>query len=423
MTFFLWTAFFVTVSLFLLSSFLSAAETALTAFSRPRIYRLAKKGNPRAKSIERLTHKMNHAIGSILIGNSATNTLATSLATAIFMQLFDETGVVIATCTMTILMLTFLEVMPKMYAITHAESLILKMAPSIKVCLTILSPFMNLVSIISERVLALFGSPTPQPEGWSSTLEELRSAIDLHGKEKLQKESVMLHSILDLSSVLVKEITIHRSDVEMINADQSIEKVYQQVLKSPYSRLPVWKGSPENIVGVIHIKTFLKEFVKAAHSQKKLDIKKACVAPWFIPETTPLLYQMQAFRQKRHHLALVVDEYGSFCGIVTLEDILEEIVGEIDDEHDLKNSDIRRTKEKAYLIDGAVTVRDFNRQFGLEVPDEEASTLAGLVINESRDIPKIGQTFKFYGIEFKVLRREENQLTLLRVKIPEVEDA
>jgi Mg2+/Co2+ transporter CorB len=163
--------------------------------------------------------------------------------------------------------------------------------------------------------------------------------------------------------------------------------------------------------------------VKASHSQKKLDLKKACVSPWFIPETTPLLYQMQAFRQKRHHLALVVDEYGAFCGIVTLEDILEEIVGEIDDEHDLKNSDIRRTKEHAYLVDGSVTVRDFNRQFGLEVPDEEASTLAGLVINESRDIPKVGQSFKFYGIEFKVLRREDNQLTLLRVKIPEVEEA
>ncbi len=422
MTFFLWISLFLAISLFLLSSFLSAAETALTAFSRPRIYRLAKKGNMRAKSIEQLTHKMNHVIGSILIGNNATNMLATALATAIFTKLFDEVGVAIASGIMTLLLIIFLEVMPKMYTITHAESLILKIAPAIKFCLKILSPLMSIVSIISERALALFGSPTPQPEGWSSTLEELRSAIDLHGKEKLQKESVMLHSILDLSSVLVKEIMIHRSDVEMIDADQSIEKVYQQVLKSPYSRLPVWKGSPENIVGVIHIKTFLKEFVKASHSQKKLDIKKACVSPWFIPETTPLLYQMQAFRQKRHHLALVVDEYGAFCGIVTLEDILEEIVGEIDDEHDLKNSDIRRTKEHAYLVDGSVTVRDFNRQFGLEVPDEEASTLAGLVINESRAIPKVGQSFKFYGIEFKVLRREDNQLTLLRVKIPEMED-
>jgi Mg2+/Co2+ transporter CorB len=420
MTFFLWVSFSVAALLFLISSFFAAAETALTAFSRPRIHRLAKRGNPKAKRVEELAKQMNSAVGSILIGKNVMDILGTSLITTVFMQLFDETGVVIATIILTFVVIVFLEVLPKMYAITYPETLSLAIAWTIQKCVVILTPLMYIVQIISEKTLALLGMSISRTESWPSAIEELRSAIDLHGKERLKNETHMLHSVLDLSSLTVEEIMVHRSDVEMIDMDQSLQTIHDQILKSPHTRLPVWKHSPENIQGILNVKTFLNEYLKAQSNKKEeFDLKKTFTKPWFIPETTPLLHQMHAFRSKRSHLAIVIDEYGSFSGIVTLEDILEEIVGEIDDEHDIKSINIRPTKDGAYLMEGIVTLRDVNKQFDLEIPDEDTSTLAGLLIHESQSIPRVGQRFHFYGLTFTVIRREENQITLLRVEIPE----
>lgn len=420
MTFLLWVSFSIAVLLFLISSFFAAAETALTAFSRPRIHRLAKRGNLKAKRVEELSKQMNSAVGSILIGKNVMDILGTSLITTVFLQLFDDSGVIIATVALTFVVIVFLEVLPKMYAITYPETLSLAIAWTIQKCVVVLNPLMYVVQIISEKTLSLMGMSISRTESWPSAVEELRSAIDLHGKERLKNETHMLHSVLDLSSLTVEEIMVHRSDVEMIDMDQPLQIIHDQILKSPHTRLPVWKHSPENIQGILNVKTFLNEYLKAQSSKKEeFDFKKTFIKPWFIPETTPLLYQMHAFRSKRNHLAIVIDEYGSFSGIVTLEDILEEIVGEIDDEHDIKSINIRSTKDGAYLMDGIVTLRDINKQFDLELPDEETSTLAGLLIHESRSIPEVGKRFYFYGLTFTVIRREDNQITLLRVEIPE----
>lgn len=420
MTFLIGVSFSVAVLLFLISSFFASAETALTAFSRPRIHRLAKRGNLKAKRVEDLSKQMNNAVGSILIGKNVMDILATSLMTTVFMQLFDETGMIIATMILTFVVIVFLEVLPKMYAITYPETLALAIGWTIQKCVTVLTPLMYVVQIISEKTLSLLGMSISRTESWPSAIEELRSAIDLHGKERLKNETHMLHSVLDLASLTVEEIMIHRSDVQMIDIEEPLQSIHDQILKSPYTRLPVWKNSPENILGILNVKTFLNEYLKAkANKKEEFELKKALIKPWFIPESTPLLHQMHAFRSKRSHLAIVIDEYGSFSGIVTLEDILEEIVGEIDDEHDIKSMNIRPTKDGAYLMEGIVTLRDINKQFDLEIPDEEMSTLAGLLIHESQTIPEVGQKFHFYGITFTIIRREENQITLVRVELPQ----
>lgn len=416
---FLWASFSLAVVLFLLSSFFAAAETALTAFSRPRIHRLAKKGNARAKRIEMLAAKMNHTVGSILIGKNAMDILGTSLMTTVFLQIFSESGVVVATMFLTLFIIIFIEVMPKMYAISQPENMSLSISLVMQWCVRLLSPLMYVVQIVSEKTLSLLGMRMHRVESWSSAIEELRSAIDLHGKERLTHESHMLHSVLDLSSLTVDEILIHRSDVMMVDVSQPIGEIYKLVLESSYTRLPVWKNSPENIIGILNTKTFINEYVKHKHAKDEtlLDIKKVITKPWFIPETTPLLQQMMSFRTKRHHLACVIDEYGSFSGIVSLEDILEVIVGEIEDEHDEHNTHIRPTKDGAYLVEGSVTIRELNKHFHLELPDEHFSTLAGLLIHESRSVPNVGQRFRFYGLHFNIVRKEEQQLDLVRLEI------
>lgn len=410
-----------TVILFLLMSFLSATETSLGAFSRPRMHRLAQKGNASAKTIEGFAQRMNHVLGIVLIGNNAANTLATSLATTLFMQAFDETGVLLSSVALAFFVIIFLEIIPKTYAITYPETFMLRVSGFLKVFIKLFHPLMHIVQFISEKCLSLLGVTINKSESWLSSLEELRSAIDLHGREKLEKESSMLHNILDLSMVTVEEIMIHRSDVEMIHVDQSLDKTYKQVVNSRYSRLPLWERESENIVGIMHAKTFL-----TAYSQRKdkktLDLIKLSDRPWFVPSVTLLLSQMHEFKARKKHLAIVVDEYGSFSGIVTLEDLLEEIVGQIDDEYDLDRMDIRAAKDGSFWVKGTVTIRDFNRHFGVHLPDEEASTIAGLLLYESRDIPKVGQTYFFHEIEFKILRRERNQTTLVKVRFPEEND-
>lgn len=415
----LWASFSFAVLLFVLSSFFAAAETALTAFSRPRIHRLAKKGNAPAKRIEDLANKMNHTVGSILIGKNAMDILGTSLMTGVFIQLFSESGVIVATIILTLVIIIFIEVMPKMYAISHPETLALGISWIMQKCVQILSPLMYVVQIISEKTFALLGMRISRTESWSSAMEELRSAIDLHGKERLTHETHMLHSVLDLSTLAVDDILIHRSDVMTIDFDQSLSVIHKQVLNSTYTRVPVWKHSPENIIGILNTKTFLNEYEKhkAEKNKTPFDLKKVLTKPWFIPETTPLLQQMLAFRSKRHHLACVIDEYGSFSGIVSLEDILEVIVGEIEDEHDNHNTQIRPTKDGAYLVEGVVTIRELNKQFNLEIPDATYSTLGGLLIHETRHIPSVGQRFQFFGMRLNIVRKEDQQIDLVRLEI------
>jgi Mg2+/Co2+ transporter CorB len=211
---------------------------------------------------------------------------------------------------------------------------------------------------------------------------------------------------------------VHRKNVTMFNIEDPIEGIVEQVLDSPYTRIPFWRDNPDNIVGVLHAKLLLRALRKSEGDVGKIDLSEVMMEPRFIPESTALNEQLQAFRANKEHFAVVIDEYGSFMGIVTLEDILEEIVGDIDDEHDETMQGVKVLAGNRYMVDGTVTIRDLNRGFNWDLPDEEYSTLAGLILYESQTIPKVGQSFRYHGFTFDVVKRHKNQITMIRITPP-----
>jgi len=403
--------------LILISAFFSGSETALTAASRARMHALEQDGSARARLVSRLIGNPEKLIGAILLGNNLVNILASVLATSLFLSVFGEAGLVYATLTMTALVLIFGEVMPKTYAITNPERAALAVAPLIRLAVALFGPITNAVQMIVRLFLRLLGPGVAEGAAVLSAHEELRGAIDLHHKEGgvIKTDRDMLGGVLDLMALEVEDVMIHRTKMHTINADDSPEKIVNQVLSSPYTRLPLWKDEVENIVGVLHAKTLLQAVHDASGDWSKVDPLDIATPPWFVPDTTSLRAQLNAFLKRKEHFALVVDEYGEVQGLVTLEDILEEIVGEITDEHDELETGVRPLGDGSVQVDGSVPTRDLNRAMDWDLPDEEATTLAGLVIHKSQTIPQPGQVFTFDGFRFEVLRRHRNKITTLKV--------
>ena len=403
--------------LLIFSAFFSGTETALTGSSRPLMHQLEQNGNTQAGLVNRLHEQKGRLIGTILIGNNLVNILASALATSISIAAFGEAGIAYATIIMTILVVMFSEILPKTYALQNADRVALKVAPFIRPIIFLFSPFTAATSFITRITFLVFGIKLHNKDGFVTGVEELRGAIELHKGDHgaVKSERAMLRSVLDLAEVEVGEIMVHRNTITMINADDKPEEIVSQVLASPYTRLPLWQEDPDNIVGIVHAKELLRALQQQTGKTAELNILNLLTDPWFIPETTHLIDQLQAFRERYEHFAFVVDEYGSLMGVVTLEDILEEIVGDISDEHDIRISGLRKHADGSYVVDGKFTIRDLNRQLDWNLPDEEAATVAGLIIHESRRIPEVGQTFLFYGVRFEVLRRKRNQIISVRV--------
>lgn len=410
--------------LLFLSAFFSGSETALTASSRAQLHRLEEEGNWRAAIVNKLRLNREKMIGGILLGNNLVNILASALATSLLIDLFGKGGVVYATLIMTLLILIFSEVIPKSYALYHATSAALFIGPIMRPIIIFFSPFLYFINLVVKFSLNILGIKLEEQYSYAGNEEELRGAIDLHkgADPEINQERVMLRSILDLGDVDVSEIMVHRKDVFMINADDEYEDLMTQIFDSPYTRIPIWEEKPENIIGVLHVKDILRTMRSLQNEDDqlvKLEVKDLASSPWFIPESTSLLDQLQAFRRRHEHFSLVVDEYGSFLGIVTLEDILEEIVGDISDEHDVAlPSGVRPQSDGTYVIEGTVTIRDLNREFEWKLPDDEASTLAGLILHEARIIPQVGQRFQYFGFRFEIIKRQRNQITLVKVVPP-----
>ena len=405
--------------LLLLSAFFSGSETALTAASRPLMHQLENDGNHRAKLINRLNKHRERLIGAILLGNNLVNILASALATSVMITLYGEAGVAYATIAMTLMILIFAEILPKTYAIKNADQMSLSIVPIVNTLVQILAPITRSIIFLVHGVLKIFQREDPL-DGLRSSSQELRGAIELHAHDDrpVDDERAMLKSVLDLPEVQVGEIMVHRKDVAMINADQPAEKVLDEVLASPFTRIPLWQDQPENIVGVLHAKALLRAIRATDGKTEKTDninVIDLSAKPWFIPEQTTLLDQLQEFRRRHEHFALMVDEYGSFMGIVTLEDILEEIVGEISDEHDIAVPGVIKELDGSFTINGNVTIRDLNREFDWRLPDEEAATVGGLIMHESRRIPEQGHTFIFHGLRFQIVQRIRQQIRSVRV--------
>ena len=398
--------------LLFLSGLFSGSETALTATSASRIHRMAKGGNKRAGLVERLMDNSEKLIGAILLGNNLVNILASALTTAFFIRIFGEIGVVYATLVMTLLVLIFAEILPKTYAITHPEKVALKVAPFARLTVLVFSPFVALIQVIARLTLKLFGIDITDTSTLSAH-DEIRGAISLQAHEGrlIKNNKDMLDSILDLQDVQLEDVMEHRKNVEMINAADSADDIFTQVVKSSFTRLPLWKNDPDNIIGVIHAKEVLRAVKSNGGSADGLDFVHIANEPWFVPETTSLQEQLAKFRSQKAHFALVVDEYGAFMGVITLEDILEEIVGDIYDEHDTLSSDAQILQNGSIVTNGDTAIRDLNRQFNWNLNDDIAVTIAGYVIDIAETIPLPGQKFSREAFTFEVLKRRRNQIT------------
>ncbi len=395
------------------SAFFSGSETALTAASDARIHALAKRGNKNASAVEALRLHKEKLISSLLIGNNMVNVVATSLATSAAITMFNESGVLISSITMTILLVIFAEVMPKTYAFKNPDRFSLRVARPVQFVVRLLTPLTIALHAIIRLVIP------PHQTSQNDHREELRGMIalhgSLHGDTGRSEETVMLTSILDLGKMTVDEIMTHRASVAMVSADIDSEVAFNQIMELTYTRLPVYAGKSDNIIGVLHVKALLRATGRNPENAKMISIASVAAEPYFIPETTLLTDQLQAFRDRQEHFAIVVDEYGDFRGIVTLEDILEEIVGEIDDEHDVKLDDINPQDDGSWIVDGDVSIRELNRELGWDLPDYDATTIAGLLLHETQTIPEPGHEFRFHQCRFRILRSKRNKLERIRI--------
>ncbi|PIR37213.1 MAG: hypothetical protein COV35_10665 [Alphaproteobacteria bacterium CG11_big_fil_rev_8_21_14_0_20_39_49] len=406
--------------LLLMSGFFSGSETGLTAASRAKIHKLETGGDKRAALVSKLRDDKDGLIGTILLGNNAVNILASALATSLAIKYFGEQGVVYVTIIMTMMVLVFAEVLPKTYAFYNAEKVALFVARPLIVLVKILSPITKTVQKMVDLLMKMIGVTKDGEEDLEAS-DEIRGTIDLHHKEgkMIKREKDMLSSVLDLAALEVEEVMIHRKNIYSIDIDESPSEIITKVLDSSFTRIPLWKNKPDNIVGVLHTKALLKSLRGFDGDIEKIDILEIANKPWFVPETNTLSNQLHQFRVKRNHIAMVVDEYGALVGLITLEDVLEEIVGQIDDEHDDITSIAKKMPDGSYRIKGDTSIRDINRRLDWNLPDEEANTMAGLIIHESESIPEIGQEFQFYGVKFKIDRKKNNQITsIVASKLP-----
>ncbi len=406
------------VVLLLLSAFFNLSETALTAASRARMHALEQEGNGKARLVNRLLRRPEQLIGAVLLGNTLVDILAASLASGLAVILIGPAGVAYATAVMTLLIVIFSAVLPKTYAFAFADRVSLFVAPIMRATIALLNPFTMAIQFIVRQILKMTPTRRDDAANILEAHEEIRGTIDLkrRGGGVAKRDAAMLGGVLDLKDLQVQDIMVHRTKMQTINVDDPPQKVVEEVLKSQNTRLPLWKDETENIVGLLHTKDLLVALARVGWDVSRLEVASLAAQPWFVPDTTSVTDQLNEFLKRKAQLALVVDEYGEVQGLITLEDILEEIVGQITDEYDIQDTAIRLQADGSVNVDGAIAVRDLNRQMDWDLPDEEATTIAGLVIHEAQTIPEPGQVFTFYGYRFEILRKSRNKIAAIRIK-------
>jgi len=398
--------------LILLSAFFSSSETALTAVSEARIHELSLQGNKRARIIEQILLKKEKMISTILIGNNLVNIVVSVYATSFAISFFGEFDLIFVTILLTVFLVIFAEVIPKTYAFSNSDKLALNVAPVINFFIFVLTP----ATFITERFAKLVSGPAIKDE--EAKTEELRGMIRLHAGDEIRgkERGKMMSSMLDMDDVTIEAVMTHRGAVTMIDIEEDLEIAFKIIGESPYTRIPIYSGTPDNIIGILHAKELFRTLRRRNFKDvNAIKLSELMIQPYFAPETTLLLDQLEVFKTRREHFAVVVDEYGDFRGIITLEDIIEEIVGEIDDETDIKVKGVKPQPDGSFIIDGSVTIRDLNRSLGWYLPDQNANTIAGLVLHESKTIPEPGQEFRFYDIRFRILQKKGNFISQLRL--------
>jgi len=398
------------VGLIILSAFFSGSETAITAVSEARMKHLSENGDKRAEIVEKLIDRKSDLISTMLLASNLINILASALATSLLITIFGDFGIIISTIIMTTLVVIFGEILPKLLALKYNDYWVLVASYSMELTMKILGPISN----IATKISYLFLRDNEEISLLVDPHDEIRGQINIHHEDGIVKkgDKDMLGGILDLPEVTVEDVMTHRKNILTIDCDTDHNKVLSLMLENPYTRVPIWRNDKDNFIGILHIKDLLKKSI----SKEEFEISNILVEPWFVPETTSLKEQLSAFLEKKTHMALVVDEYGALMGLITLEDILEEIVGQITDEHDDEDEDILPEQANMIKVDGDSSIRDINREYGWKLPDDEAATIAGLIIHETRSIPKKGSIYSFHGFRFKILNRQRNQITSIRIQ-------
>ncbi len=405
---------FISIIIFLIicSAFFSCSETALTAVSEARINELVTQGSKRAKLIEKILKNREKMISTILIGNNFINVIASVYATSFAIMYFHQAQLVLVTIFLTIILVIFAEVIPKTYALKNADHISLSVAPLINVIIFLLTP----ATLFTEKLARILTGPEIEDD--EAKTEELKGMIRLHAGEESRaiERGKMMSSMLDMEDVTIEAVMTHRGTVTMIDEKSSPSEILRIVGQSPFTRIPVYSGTKDNIIGILHAKELFRYLQKNNFQNvQSINLTNIIIEPYFAPETTLILDQLEIFRGRKEHFAVVVNEYGDLRGIISLEDILEEIVGEIDDETDLDVEGVKPQPDGSLIVDGSVTIRDLNRSLGWNLPDENYNTLAGLVLFESKTIPDPGQEFRFFNVKFRILQKKENFLSKLRL--------
>lgn len=404
--------------LILLSAFFSGSETAFTSSSKGKIHRLAIDGNKSAQKIEYLVKRKDMVIATILLGNNIVNILSSAIATSLFINYFGAPGVLYATITMTILLLIFSEITPKTYALKNPEKLSLFVVWPLLFFTKLFYPITKFINFFLS--FANKSSVNVSKNLKISDFDEIRGTIALKHKEgaifKYDKD--MISGILDLVDISVSDVMIHRKNVESINMDLDIESIIAQSFKIGYSKIPLWKGNKDNIVSILNVRKIMKLLYKHNNDHSKIKLSAITLQPWFIPLTNNLRDQLSAFRKMGRKFAIVVDEYGVFVGIITIEDILEEIVGNISEKEIRRKSQITSLSDGSFNIPGEFSIRDINRSLNWDLPDDcdNFSTLAGFVVERLQRIPEQGEEFEIDNLLIKVTKKIRNKIILLQVK-------
>ena len=402
-------------ALLVLSGFFSGSETALLSLDKLRVRLLQQQGRRGADKLAKLLDNPDRLLSGILVGNNLINIAASVIATGLFIGYFGEQGEWLTVIILTPLLLIFAEVCPKTYAAQYPEKMSFFVLNPIRLVLWLLAPVVYVVSALSRLLTSFFRGEAA--EGLSVSEDEIRAIIEV-GEESgvvAADQRRMLHGIFDLSETRVRDVMIPRTEVVGIDITASFQEVLDLIRSDNHSRFPVFSDSLDSVVGIVHS----KEVFDYIDRTEDFSLRDLCRKPYFVPESKRIAVLLQSFRQQHQHLAMVVDEYGGVEGIVTLEDVVEEIVGEIHDEYDIEEIDFRQLAPGRFLVDGAVSLRTVNRHFGLDLPEDHVTTLAGYLLRIMGKIPSEGESFEENGIIFRVKRMEDRRIEEVEMTLDE----
>jgi Mg2+/Co2+ transporter CorB len=409
----IWALLGTLVLLIFISAFFSGSETGLISLNRYRLRHLAKDGNPGAMRASTLLKRPDRLIGLILLGNNFVNILASSIATIIALRLLGDDGIMVATLLLTLVVLIFAEITPKTLAALHPERFAFPATLILKPMLRLLYPLVWLINTIPNGLLRLIGVSQEDMASHNISSEELRTVVNEAGAMIPQRHQKMLLSILDLEKVTVEDIMVPRSEISGIDMDDDWETLEKQLHTSQHTRLPVYRGDIDNVLGFVHLRNVLA--LRRQQELSKENLESLIRETYFIPEGTPLNTQLLHFQHQRRRIGLVVDEYGDIQGLVTLDDILEEIVGEFTTDPATSSKDIHPQDDGTFLVDGSTNIRELNRIMHWDLPTDGPKTLNGMITEYLETIPEAGTSLLLEGYPIEIVQAGGNTVKTVRI--------